>query len=290
MSAITSFTLASGTYTDEQDLLSSLDTFITSSITGWSQLKVITDIASDKHIAYSSVGDGTRDRNDVSVRATGDYLEFHCYSWFDTSSDTGYDDLYGTQTRIPTSTSSGTYWFFGNRDSVYVSVEHPSTFNPHLGGFGQFISYYLPEEDPKPYFVFGQVSASTLFSDTSERVRSWHPRAFGSGYNPLSPLTTDSGVAVNCHSSHYDEIKYGVSQVRTGQPYFFEPIFTSIETDASVDMRGEIPGLKLIGIAPYSHGNVITVSGINLINGDYFIQGHTNASTVGWCLGRVSTV
>lgn len=288
MPVATSFTIASGTYTDEQDLLASLDTFITSSISGWTQIKVITDIASDKHIAYYSTGDNSRDRNEVSVRATGDYLEFHCYSWFDTDTDTGYDDLYGTETRIPASTSSGTYWFFGNKDSVYVSVEHSGTSNPHLGGFGQFISYYTPQEDPKPFFVFGQVASSTLFDNASERVRSWHPEAFGAGYNPLSPLTSFSGVAINCRSSHYDEIQYGVSQVRTGEPYFFEPIFTGVET--GIDMKGEIPGLKLIGISPYTHGSIITVSGINLINGDYFIQGHTNASPVGWCLGRVFTV
>jgi hypothetical protein len=288
MPVVTSFTIASGTYTDEQDLLASLDTFITGTISGWSQVKVITDTASDKHIAYSAVGDGSRDRNDVSVRATGDYLEFHCYSWFDVDTDTGHDDLYGTETRIPTSTTSGTYWFLGNRDAIYVSVEHSATSDPHLGGFGQFISYYSAEEDPKPYYVFGQVAASTLFNNASERVRSWHPSAFGAGYNPLSPLPTYSGAAMNCRSAHYDEIQYGVSQSRTDQPYFFEPIFTGVET--GIDMKGEIPGLKLIGLSPYSHGNIITVLGINLINGDYFVQSHTNASPVGWCVGRVFTV
>lgn len=285
MTTLTVFTISSGTYTDEQDLLNSLDSFITGTINGWTQLKVVTDVASDKHIVYYSDGDGTRDRNTVSIRATSDFLEFHGYSWFNTDTDTGYDDLYNTETRIPTSTSSGTYWFFGNRDSVYVSVEHSGTLNPHLGGFGQWVAYHSPEDDPKPFFVFGQQSSSTLFNSTSERVRSWGAKSFGTGYNSLEPSL--SGVVSNYRSSHTDAIKYGTSQVRTGQPYIFEPVFTSIESPTYYDMRGEIPGLKLIGIDPYTNGNVITISGINLINGQYFIQTHTNASTVGWCIGKV---
>ena len=39
----TTFTLVSGTYTDEQDLLGELDFFMTQTIGGWVQAKVVAD-------------------------------------------------------------------------------------------------------------------------------------------------------------------------------------------------------------------------------------------------------
>jgi hypothetical protein len=281
------FTVASGTYVDEQALLGSIDAFMASGIAGWTQLKVITDTASDKDIVYYSDGDGTRDRNIVRLRATSNNLEFHTYSVFNTGTDTGLDDLYNSETAIPTSTSSGIYWLFGNKDSVYVSVEHDATSNKHLGGFGTWISYYDPADDPKPFFVFGQSSSTKLFNDSTERCRSYGPGSFGSTYYPYTAGTSLSGTIRNYMSEHSENVKYGVTQARTNQPYIFEPVFFTIETSPYIEARGEMPGLNLIGSAPYSNGNIITISGINAMNGFYFIQDHDDSSEVCWALGRL---
>ena len=286
MSVISVFTLSSGVYTDEQDLVSKLDTFMTTTLS-WNKLKDITDTVSDKNVAFYNDGDGEYNRNFVSVRGTSNYVEFHSYSLFNEDTDVGSDDLYNTNTRIPTSTSSGVYWFLGNRDCIHVSVEHIPSADSYMGGFGYWRTYASSEEDPKPVYVYGQTSTSQLFSDSSERVRSYAPKSWGTSVDKNNTL---SGTVGNYASNHNTAIVNAASQSRTGQPYIFESVFFTYDNVPYFESRGEIPGIHLIGDSSYTNGQIITISGINLINGNYFIQKHSSANNVHWAIGRVTNI
>ena len=152
------FILASGTYTSEQDVLASLDTFITSNFANWIKYKTVTDTASDKNIVYYSKGKKGYDDRWVSFRATSDNLQFHSYSYFNSATDIGSDDLYTVDTAVPCGATTGTYWFLGSAECIYVSVQHNGASEGYTGGIGAWATYYGPGMDPKPFFTFGQTN------------------------------------------------------------------------------------------------------------------------------------
>lgn len=288
MAVDTDFTIASGIYLDEQDLLADLDTFMTGTLSGWTQLKIITDTASDKNIAYYNDGltgeDDGYDRSWTSLRATSNNLEFHHYSLFNTTTDTGSDDLYdASHTYIPTNTS-GIYYFIGSRDAVHVCIEHLDTGDRHHGGFGAWISYHDAEWDPKPYYVFGQAATNRDFADGSnERVRTYGAHSWGKGFK-----TVESGSSRGYISRHQNDIQNAGSQVRSGEPYLFEPVFWYEDSYGLDEVRGEIPGMYLTGGAPFSHAQLVTVSGIGTISGDYFCYKLTDAANVVFFIGSIA--
>lgn len=282
----TAFTIASGIFIDEQDLLGHLDTFMTSTIGGWTQVKVITDTAGDKNIAYTGIGSspGTYDTNHVRLRATSNNLEFHVLSLFDPATDTDSDDVNDAsgEGQIPI-TTSGTYWFIGNEDTVHISIEYIGAGTTYHGGFGTWITYYSEEEDPKPYFLFGHSASSATFADT-DRCRSYGPFSWGSSGE--SAGTTYSGTSRNYRSEHNTQLNVAAPQPRTGEPYLFEPIFYHSSNFEFAEVRGEIPGLFIVGGSSYGHGNIITVSGIGSINGDYYI--HKYDDNTCWAIGKIT--
>lgn len=284
MAVVETLTVVSGTASDEQDFINSLDIFLTTTISGWNLEDTITDIPSDNDRVYS-LDTAQYDRTWVRVRGNGDYVSFYAYSLWDPSSSTGADEINdSTETRIYAGTGSLDYWIMGNQDVVHI-ITGPNDGNYYHGGFGLWDTLYGPEEDPKPVFVFGQNSTSDTFSDTN-RVFSYTPGSWGSSYERQKhlPGTTFSGSSGAYRASHVSEVQYAVSQSRTGEPYIFEPVFRHNGVFAFDEVRGEIPGLFMIGSSPYTEGAVTTISGF--ISGDFLIHKHSGA--VSWAIGKVS--
>lgn len=278
--ANTNFTISSGTYNTEQELGLELDYFLTESISGWSKVKEIANSPTDLNIAYFSDGSsiGFFDRLYVRIQAITDVLSFNVLSFFDDVTDTDFDKIGGTsnQTEVLASTSSGTYWFIGNTDAVHVVVN--SSLGPLHGGFGFWETYYPRLEDPKPFYVFGQTAQSQTF-ESALRLESYGPRSWGK-----SMSVTASGVGRAYSAAHPTAISQGALNPRSGEPKFIEPIFYTVDSFPSYEIRGEVPGLYMCGGAPYIHGNIVTVTGTpGTVVGDYFIHKHTDI--ISWAIG-----
>lgn len=282
----TDFTLVSGTYGSEQDLLLELSYFMTQLIDGWTEIKIVDDAyATNVNIAFFSDGSqvGIYDRFYVRAQGISDSLRFNVLSGFDASTDTDHDAIGGTgnETELLTGTSSGTYWFIGNADAIHVVVDSVGDGTLH-GGFGHWLTYYSRPEDPKPFYVFGQTAQSQTFAGAL-RLESYGPRSWG---NSMS--ATDSGSGAAYEAPHPVEIANGSPNPRSGQPKLIEPVFYTDVTFPSYEIRGEVPGLYMCGGEPYNHGNVVTVTGTpGTTTGDYYIHKHTNDLT--WAVGPITT-
>lgn len=280
----TSFTLVSGTYADEQALLTELDFFLTQTIQGWTQVKVVADTASDKNIAYYTDGSnpGFYDRMWMRIRATGDELRFNGMSLFDPVTDTDSDFFGGSSQAymIKTGTSSGTYWFMANKDAVHVVVDHLDN-NYRHGGFGHWNSYYNRFEDPKPFYLFGQTAQSQTFQ-SAFRLGSYGPHSWGTSYD-----TVGSGNGRAYEAAHPSDVAYGTPNPWTGEPKLLEPVFYCDGTFKYYEVRGEIPGLYMCGGAGYDFGNLVTISGTpGTVPGTYFWYKHTDDTC--WAIGPVT--
>lgn len=281
----TNFTIASGVYLDEQDLAIKLDTFMTESISGWTRAATISGSSIDRDTIYYSDGSspGLYDRNFVRVRGTTNELQFSVAADYSVSSGWTLSGVAtSNDTEIPTGTTSGTYWFIGNPDSVYISVMHAGTSSKHFGGFGTWTTYYSPADDPKPYYVFGHQVAGNTFQNSrclSYGVGSW-------GNSVLRSPSSFAGTSQTYFASHNTALNNAASQIRSGQAYIFEPVFYCNTTVAVSEVRGEMTGLHIIGGTPYSHGGVINITGIGTTSGKYFIHKFDNSTC--WAIGKIA--
>lgn len=280
----TNFTLVSGTYTDEQDLLSELDFFIVNTIGGWTRVKTIADTATDKNIAYYSDGSvpGDYDRFWLRIQAASNQLRFYGMSYFDAGSETGSDTFGGTnqQTPLTVSTSSGIYWLAANEDSVHVLIERSSDSLSLHGGFGLFSTYHTSSLDPKPFYVFGQASLDSTFVDN--RLQAYGPRSWGSDYN-----TTFSGTIRNYNAAHPTHLQYGAPNPRSGYLKLVEPVFYAAATFGALEVRGEVSGLYMCGGLGATTGAVVEVNFMApTVSGMYLMHRHSDTYT--WAIGPVT--
>jgi len=281
----TQFTLSSGIYTDEQHLLAELDFFLTQTVTGWSQAKVLSDTVTDKNIVYYTDGSDVSfyDRFWVRIQAINDELWFTGMSSFDTTSDTEYDPFGGNSNSymLKAGTASGTYWFMANKDAVHIVVDHLDG-NYRHGGFGHWLSYFNRFEDPKPFYVFGQTLQGQTFSSASWRLVSYGPRSWGTSYS-----ATSSGVERVYESLHPTDVQYGTPNPRSGEPKLLEPVFYTDSSFPYFEVRGEVPGLYLCGGYGHSFSELVTISGtLGTTSGTYFWYKDTDS--VCWAIGPVT--
>jgi hypothetical protein len=274
------FTLTSGTATSEQDLLSRLETFIVTSLGEWVLVATPVNTGTDlRKIFYS---DGSGPRFYIHLRATADSLRWAAMTDYRVSGDVQYNSV-GSVTDtslnslIDTGSSSMTYWFMGNEDFIHVVVSGVS--EELHGGFGLWDSYYDPVFDPYPFLVFGQTDESHTFA-TTDRLRSY---GVGAWVTPVN--TTLSGTSVAYRAAHNTRLASASPNSRSNSPKFFEPVFYNNATANREEVRGEVPGLYLVGGVPYSLGNVVTVTGTAGQEGDYFIFKLTDNNT--WAVGPI---
>jgi hypothetical protein len=276
----TTFTLVSGTYSDEQDLLRELDFFMTQTVGGWVQATVITDTATDLQIAYYTDGSvvGFYDRCWVLLRGTAD--EFRLYGVSDWDGVSTTDGFGGNSDNIevPVGAGGGTYWFMVNYDAVHVVIERDSDSNTYHCGCGHFVSYYSRQEDPKPFYVFGQTEVEQTF-ESAVRMQGYGPQSFGTSFSVLA-----SGLSYGYEAAHPVLIAKGTPNPRSGEPKLIEPVFYTDDTSLYREVRGEVPGLYMCGGAGYNHGSFMTITGtLGTTAGNYFVHKHTDA--VAWAIG-----
>lgn len=281
----TIFTLVSGTFSSEQDLLSELDFFITQTVGGWVQDKVLTDISTDKNIAYYTDGSipGFYDRCWVRIRATDDEIQFNGLSGFDSGTDTDYDQFGGEggNTGLPVGTTSGIYWFAANEDVVHIVIDRASDSTTYHGGFGYFDTYYSRQEDPKPFYVFGQTATEQTF-ENAIRLEGFGPQSWGTTFSVVS-----SGTGRGYEAAHPALLANGTPNPRSGEPKLIEPVFFTDTTSTYYEVRGEVPGLYMCGGLGYTHGSFATITGtLGTFAGKYFVHKHTDI--VAWAIGPVT--
>jgi hypothetical protein len=275
------FTISSGTTPDEQNLVRELEAFIVSGVGAWTLLDIAVDTGIENNRVYFSDGSqpGFYDRFYGRVQAVSDSLRFTAMAFYDVPSQTEYNPITNANTRVNTGTSSINYWFIGNEDFVHVVVS--GTAGQLHGGFGLWETYYLPFHDRRPFLSFGQLSEGQTFESTI-RVRSYGPGAWE------TPQTTVlSGTVRDYESRHNTLLTRGTVQPRTNEPRFFEPVFYTDADRGLYEVRGEIPGLFIVGGAPYTHGNIVTVTGTFGQQGSYFI--HKNTDDISWAIGPIFT-
>jgi hypothetical protein len=278
------FTLVSGTYADEQGLLSELDFFMVNTVGGWVREKVVTDIATDKNIAYYN--DGTISGTDVydrfwlRIRATEDELRFTGLSYFNSATDADSDNVHADNLTELSVVSSGIYWFAANTDAVHVLIERADGLPLH-GGFGYFNTYFTPEEDPKPFYVFGQYALNMTFA-SDLRLYAYGPHSWGSSYS-----TTQSGIERGYGASHPTQVTYGTPNPRSGYPKLIEPVFVTEDIFGTNEARGEVPGLYMCGGTGLTPGALIEIKYMApTTSGMYLIHKHSDANA--WAIGPVT--
>lgn len=285
----THFTLSSGTYTNEQGLISNIHTFLTTTISGWQRIYTVSDTGTDRNFVYTCSGSRPQDHDPgyVGFRGFGNEFYINPYSFFNSSTGVGYNNLNDSSLTATGAVSTGTgrWWFIGNNDAFFLVTAPDTVPNTYyLMGAGFWKSYYNYDYDPKPWWGMSQGSATGTFESEGDRVRSFAPGSFGKSAFPFSSL---SGIGGDYAC---EQLSLGNAvQSRTGQPYPLAPVFylsTGVNYHLS-EVRGEIPGLYKVSI-PNSHftGNVITISGMADMSGDYFVQ--KTASTDIWLLGKIT--
>jgi hypothetical protein len=269
------FTLVSGTYATEQDLLGELDTFLTA-VPGWQQIDVPVDTGIDKEVTYYTDGsEAIYDRSFFIFRARNNRLELSIAS--NTVSGIGSSDVV-TAPFIATGVSSGNYWFVANEDVAHILIKTTAGQSLH-GGVGRFNTYYTSQHDHKPVYAFGQSFSTQTFS--ANRLVAYGPRSWGSH-------TLTSGTGYFYGAAHPTELVNGVYNPRDGQPKPIEPVFYTTNVYPYYEVRGEVPGLYISGGQPYDYGNIVTVTGtFGFPEGKYFVNKGSNAVT--WFVGPTTS-
>jgi len=155
-----------GVVDTEQDLVTELDTFLTSYIGGWTRVETISDTASDRDYAWSSEGEDGRDTgvegaNPIVIRARGNsnYIYHWTYGTYVNSSTNTFEIYDATYTRTGSGSNAFRYWMFGNKSFVCYILEDTPGYN-YMTYLGLIESFYIPETDPLPIANRSQYQAS----------------------------------------------------------------------------------------------------------------------------------
>lgn len=155
-----------GVVSTEQDLVTEMDTFLTSYIGGWTRVETISDTASDRDYAWSSEGEDYRDTgvpgaDPIVIRARGNsnYIYQYTYGTYNSSVDNTFEIYNSTYTRTYTGTDAFRYWMFGNKNFIcYILEDTPGT--PLVSYLGLIDSFYIDETDPLPIANRAQYQSS----------------------------------------------------------------------------------------------------------------------------------
>jgi hypothetical protein len=281
------FLIASGVYSNEQDIIDQLDYHMTADF-GWSRIEIITDTGSDNDRAWISLGEDSDKYMALYARMRGNANDIIFYGYTFWDSGAGTDEVHNsTESKIQADGSSE-WWFIGNKDAVYVTLTPPSQAGAMMGGIGYMDTYYDSSIDPYPLFVMGQNVITDTFSNTF-RVRSY-------AFSPDGFLSPSSTVISGGHTGHLaDDLDFLVnlgspsprdSKYAMLKPSFFVPKSTSLVFG---EVRGELPGLYQISGVDFVAGSVISVSGV--VGGgekDFFISKTSNS--ICYALGPIASV
>lgn len=256
---------SSGSATTEQDLVTAIDTFLTSTIGSWTKIGTITDISSDRDYVYKASGPGLPgEYRDIYVRWRGYNNNLYVYgysAWFSAVAynDELYSNSYGLTGAVPIN-----YWLFGDSTYLWVVWRNGSD-TYYYSCFGGFISpYYSYQYDPLPLAIVGHTDYSTGLQ----------------GARTLMYSATVSGsdtvyYGANTQSTH---LAYGDPNVRDNSQAHCPYILYSTVA-GSKEVRGEFPGIVQFSGVSLSSTDWVSVSGTNY---KFFIRKYGDDSCEGF--------
>lgn len=269
----------SGYCTTEQDFITILDTFLVSTITGWTRVEAITDLPSDRDYAWMSTGETPENNGNIFIRIRGYNNNIYMYGYGIYISSVSYaDEMYNASyTYLPTNGYPIKYWVFGDKNFVCFTILNTSTMTTHTGYCGLIRSYYVPATDPLPLLIRGHATDSNswsssayayMFNATTSGVQSY------TGYNWSTLLTNDYGTRntdLVLLPIMLDNTNTGAHEVR-GEPYgVFQVNANRIGTMAPIVTASGIfiafrHGASSYVDRTYAYGPVATASGIDNFN------------------------
>lgn len=257
---------SNGTATTEQDLVGYLDTFLTSTIGGWTKVGTITDTGTDKDLVFKSSGETPGRYRDIYIRVRGynNYLYFYGYSYWE-SAVTNDGQLYSASySNMPVGSSSIDYWLFGDKDHFWVVAKNGSDL--YSGGGGYLNSYYDPADNDLPLVIVGHGSISYAFASTT-RVQ---------GY---SATTSGTNIALRAASDiHSGILAFGDPSFRDGSQAHM-PAIMYCTTAGHQEIQGELKGTLMFSGVTLANEDWVTISGTDY---KFFITRYSDTSCTGY--------
>lgn len=240
----------SGTAATEQDVITAIDTFLTSTIGGWVRLDTVTDTASDRDYVFFSRGETPGKYQDLYIRWRGynNLIYVFGYSlWINSST---YSDQIHDTTYSRGNPGSGTvkYWLFGTKDWLWVLFQNAAEASYYQLFGGYIDSYYTPEQDPLPLAIIGHYTYTYYFDNN--RIRMYVPMASG---------VSEFYTMVNDHQTTL--LANGAPNARDGSVAHYPVLVTQRATASYYEVRGELPGIVHVRGDTLASEQWVTVSG-----------------------------
>jgi hypothetical protein len=260
------YSYKNGIVTTEQDLVTEIDSFLTSDIGGWTRHVTVSDTASNRDYVFTSAGEtGDYDQIYIRFRAEANYLYFYGYITFVDVGDNSGEIYDASYTRFPTGATPFRYWLVGNKDFIQVHIMQAYYY---MGYAGLIRSYYITETDNYPLLIRGMSGSSTTWNSSNTSYM----------HNP----TTSGEQAYKIYSA-WDTyaVKYDIG-LRSPEVLML-PLVAYSATVSQYEVRGEPYGVFQSNATYTAHGaSMTTVSGSFLsflIGTDAFIYGPVSSGT-----------
>jgi hypothetical protein len=231
----------------EQDVITAIDDFLVNTVGTWTRIETVSDTASNRDYAWSSVGSDPDNYDTIFIRIRGqsNQIHFYGYSYYESSSVNSFEIYNGSFTYLALSSSPIRYWLVGNEDFIQVHTRRGDTGGYYLGYAGLIRSYYIPENDNYPLMIRGQSSTTTEWEDSNAAYM----------YN-----TTTSGEG-NFQGFNWDSVLGFDLHYRTNELCLLPVVMYSAD-GSNEEVRGEPYGVYQVNGRLSGHQSVITsVSG-----------------------------
>lgn len=226
-----------GTCTTEQDLVTDMSTFLTTTIGDWELFDTISDTSSNRDYVWKSPGEDPDNYRDIyiRVRAQSNNLYVYAYGLY-ADSTTYWQELYNaTYSYLPTSGYPFRYWMFGNKDFICFTIMNGNDGYTYTGYLGLIESAYTPNDDPLPIICKGHKT----------HYYTWHTTSYAYMHSPVA-----SGEQVYL-SYNWDGLLDNDLGIRDTK-LLFMPVVLYNDTASNNEVRGRPYGIYQVqdGRAP----------------------------------------
>jgi hypothetical protein len=245
------YSYTNGVASSVQDFISKADIFLTATIGGWTRIRTISDIGTNRDFVWSSPGEDTS-RGYIYIRMRGQSDNIYNYGYGSYGGDGTYGhELFDSSNTYVAAAPAFRYWMFGDKNFICYIILNPSSLVPHEGYLGFIRSYYLPETDRVPLYIRGQTVATNSWTSTTPQ-----------GY--MHAATGSGQIAVKGYS-YYTDYSIADWSLRVSTVNLIPiPIYSDV-TASGKEVRGELFGIFHVnGNRVARVGYITTASGIFL--------------------------
>lgn len=243
------YTSTSGTSSDAYDLADAIDSFLVGSL-GWSRQYTIASGTYNRDIVYTNSGGESGNPYDTiyyRLEAISGTLFNHVYSYYasDGGSYSGHITGYANTSNSGAVLSPSDYRIIGNKNVVWVLVTNASG-SAFSSSVGYCDSYYSPSDDSYPVCLVGTADEEHDFS--YDRVLMYDHNSDQGYYN----------------AENYSWlVRYGSKQARD-DTYFGMSVALMNSAAGTMEMRGELRGIKQVYGEEFFSGDLLTTSGTSV--------------------------